>query len=45
MQEDTTRGRHEADGPQQADQVFQRNLHEAHHQDPRQKLLRRDSET
>ena len=45
MQEDTTWSRHEAYGPQQADQVLPRDLYKAHQQDPRQKSLRRDSQT
>jgi hypothetical protein len=45
MQENLTESCHEADGPQQADQVLPRDFDEAHQQDPRQKLLRRDSQT
>ena len=45
MQENLTGSRHEADGPQQADQMLPRDLDEAYQQDPGQKLLLRDSET
>ncbi len=34
MQENLTGSRHEADGPQQADQMLPGDLNEAHQQDP-----------